>query len=151
MPVRKALVPVDGSEVASKAAKLAARFAAKHGWEAVLLYVLEHPPMPGFAFRSDVKEAALRELRKEGRRILREAGKLFAAADVTVTHKLVEGSAAEMIAAEVETGGYGIIALGSTGLGRGRLGLLLLGSVAEQVIRAVKVPILLVTEATELD
>lgn len=150
MPVRKALVPVDGSEVSIKAARVAAEFAAKHGWEIVLLHVLEPPPMPGFAFPDDVKRKALLDIEEEGRRILEQADEVFKPAGVNVDGKLVEGPVAETIAAEIEAAGCGIVVLGSTGMGRGKLGSILLGSVAEQVIRKVKVPVLLVKADTDL-
>lgn len=151
MPVRRALVPVDGSEVSLKAARLASRFAARHHWEVILLHVVERPPTPSFAFPDGSKEQAVENLREYGHRILSQARTTFNDTGAAVETKLVEGSPAEMIVAEVETGHCGIIVLGSTGLGRGKLGSLLFGSVAEQVIRKVRVPILLVKEDTDID
>lgn len=150
MPIQKALVPVDGSEVSLKAVELAARFAAKHGWEVVLLYVLERPPMPRFAFPDGVKEETLQDMRDDAMEVLSNAQQIFLSKGITATLRLVEGSAAEMILQEVEEGCCQIIVLGSTGLGRGKLGSLLLGSVAEQIIRRVRIPILLVKEDTEI-
>ena len=149
MPIRKALVPVDGSEVSLKAAALAAQFAAKHEWDILLFHVLEHVPMPDFAFPDGVKEKTLRDLREQSRQVLAQAKEVFDTAGVGAKTKLVEGLAAQAIIAEAER--CDIVVLGSTGMGHGSLGSLLLGSVAEDVIRKVKAAILLVKEESTID
>lgn len=151
MAINRALVPVDGSEVSFKAARFAALLAAKQGWEVVVLHVVERQPMPSFAFPDGIMESALENLRNQGRHVLAQAEQVFIEAGVKVDTKLVEGSAPEMIITETNEGCCGIVVLGSTGMGRGRLSSVLFGSVAEQVIRAVKVPVVLVKWDTIVD
>lgn len=151
MPITRALVPVDGSKVALKSCRLAGQLAAKQGWDIILFHVLERPPMPSFAFPDNVQDKEMRELEQDGRRVLAEAEEVFAGTDVKVTGKLIDGSVPEMILQEIEEGCCGIVIIGSTGIGRGRLGALFLGSVAEQVVRRSKVPVLLVREDTLVD
>lgn len=151
MAINRALVPVDGSEVSLKAARFAAQLAVKQGWEVILLHVVERQPMPGFAFPDGIMESALENLRNEGRNVLAQAKQVFIETGVKVDTKLVEGSAPEMIIAETEEGCCGIVVLGSTGMGRGRLSSVLFGSVAEQVVRAVRVPVVLVKWDTIVD
>ncbi|MCL6627979.1 MAG: universal stress protein [Armatimonadetes bacterium] len=151
MPINRALVPVDGSEVSLKAARFAAQLAVKQGWEVVLLHVLEKQPMPSFAFPDGIVESALEDLRNQGKHILAQAKQVFSEAGLKVETRLVEGSAPEMIIAETEEGCCGIVVLGSTGIGRGRLSSVLFGSVAERVIRAVRVPVVLVKWDTVVD
>jgi nucleotide-binding universal stress UspA family protein len=146
--ISKALVPVDGSEVSIKAAKFAAQLAVKQGWEVLLLHVLERQPMPSFAFPDGAMREALKALEDQGRQILAQAAEVFRDSQVKFTTKLVEGSAPEMIIEEVENGCCGIIVLGSTGIGRGRLETILFGSVADKVIRTVKVPVVLIKHDT---
>lgn len=151
MPINRALIPVDGSEVSLKAARFAAQLAVKLGWEVMLLHVVERQPMPSFAFPDGIMEGALENLRDEGRHVLAQAEQVFIEAGVKVETKLVEGSAPEMIIAETEAGRCGVVVIGSTGMGRGRLSSVLFGSVAEQVIRSVKVPVVLVKWDTVVD
>lgn len=146
MPIQRALVPVDGSEVSLEAVRLAAELAPKQGWEVLLLHALEQPPMPGFAFPEDVKEEALRVLSEEGQSILADAEKVLASAEVKIETKIVHGFASDVIVQQVVEAGCGIVIIGSIGVGRGALGHLLIGSVAESVIRGVRVPVLLVRE-----
>lgn len=150
MTIDKAIVPVDGSEVALKAARLASHFAVKHGWEIILLHVVERPPMPSHAFPDNVVEQTLHQLHEYGERLLSDAQQVFRDAGMDAETRLVEGSAPEMILEEIASESCGIVVLGSTGLGRGKLQSLLFGSVAEQVIRKARVPILLVKEDTEI-
>lgn len=146
MPIDKALVPVDGSEVSMEAVRLAAELAPKQGWDVLLLHAVEQPPMPGYAFPKDVKEEALRVLSEEARSVLADAEKALAQIGVKTETKLVHGSASDAIVQQIEESCCGIVIMGSVGIGRGRLGALLLGSVAEQVVHRVRIPVLLVRE-----
>lgn len=151
MSIETALVPVDGSEVSKKAVRLAGALAKKQGWQVLLIHVLERPPMPGFTFPADVREEALKGLVEHGTRVLAEAESELQRAGVSVSTRLVEGSAPEAILHETETGCCGILIIGSTGAGRGKLSSLLFGSVADQVIRHAKIPVLLIKQDTLID
>lgn len=151
MAITKALVPVDGSEVSAKAVRLAGTLAAKQGWEVLLLHVVERPPMPGFTFPADVREDALKGLVEHGTKVLNEAEAELQQSGVNVSTRLVEGSAPEAILHEIEVGCCGILIIGSTGAGRGKLSSLLFGSVADQVVRHAKIPVLLIKQDTAIE
>ncbi len=144
MTIQKVLVPIDGSEESMKAVSLAAELAPRQGWAVIVLHVLERPPLPDFTFPPDVAARAMNELRYYGRRILDDASAILEDANIEVTSELVEGRAPETIIERVDREPCGMVILGSTGLGRGRLSSLIFGSVAEQVIRQVHVPALVV-------
>ncbi|MBP6963483.1 MAG: universal stress protein [Armatimonadetes bacterium] len=146
MPIDKALVPVDGSEVSMEAVRLAAELAPKQGWDVVLLHAIEQPPMPGYAFPKDVREEALRVLAEEAGAVLADAEKPLAEAGVKTETKLVHGSPSDAVVQQIDESCCGIVIMGSIGIGRGKLGALLLGSVAEQVVHRVRIPVLLVRE-----
>ena len=148
MSLGKAIIPIDGSDVALKAAKYAIRFAERQGWEVVLLNVIEPAATTNFAGNAGISVKTNNNHRKEGMAALTEAKELFDGTDIQVKTKLIEGSPAEVIVTEAETGNCEIIIIGSKGLGHGKIQSLFLGSVAEQIIRKSAVPVLLVKENT---
>jgi nucleotide-binding universal stress UspA family protein len=61
---------------------------------------------------------------------------------VTVSHRILSGAAADALVREAEEGGFDLIVMGTQG--RSGLGRLVLGSVAERVLRSATVPVLAV-------
>lgn len=123
---KRILVPYDGSEHSERALAHAIRIAGAMRAEITLLHVL-HPPDLGW-------ESEDRDMLDEARKKAEEAG-------VKATAKRVGGSPREEIAKEAEQG-YDIIVMGSRGLGG--LTHILLGSVAEYVVRHSKYPVMIV-------
>ncbi len=145
MPIERVLIPIDGSEASNKAVRLSGELAPRQGWKVILLHVLERPPVPDFTFPPDVVAQAMNQLRSYGHQILREAEDVLRAAGVDeISRELIEGSAPETIIQRIEEDCCGMVVLGSTGLGRGKLSSLVFGSVAEQVIRRARIPALVV-------
>jgi nucleotide-binding universal stress UspA family protein len=151
MSIKKAIVPIDGSEVALKAAKLTAQFAQKEDWEVLLLHSVDLPHLAELVENMEIREQTIEGLREFGEDALAEAREVFETSNIPVSVKMVEGPAADMILSEAKSGCCGIVVMGSIGLGRGKLESLLFGSVAEHVIRKITIPILLVKEDTILD
>jgi nucleotide-binding universal stress UspA family protein len=136
------IVPVDGSEVAKKAAKKALELAKSNGIDVVAMHVLtiQYLPSPyvypGSVFYQEMHEL----LQKEGQSYLDKIEELGKQMGVTVSKKLVEGHPTEEIIKEAKEDD--LIVMGS----KGRTGLdrLLLGSVAENVVRHARCPVMLV-------
>jgi nucleotide-binding universal stress UspA family protein len=148
MSLNKALVPVDGSYVALKAAKYALLFAEKQGWEIVLLNVIEPASSAEFAGNAGIRIKANGSHQNDGKAVLLKAKEVFEDTDMPVITKLLEGLPSDVIVSEAESGNYEMIIMGSVGLGHGKFQSLFLGSVAEQVIRKVSIPVLLIKENT---
>lgn len=139
------LVPIDGSETAQHALKVAIRLAKEQQSELLIVHVISEISMslPEGGYVPDAQEA----FRESGREILRQAEADARKAGVTVQTKLLEierfgQNAADMIVAEAENQGADLIVIGS----HGRRGVrrLLLGSIAEGVMRIASRPVLLI-------
>jgi nucleotide-binding universal stress UspA family protein len=135
------LVPVDGSEVAEKAAQKALALAKSLDTKVVVMHVIN---IDLYAYQTELvypTEIPLQELfQKEGHAYLDEIVTLGEEMGVTVSEKLVEGHPAEEIIQEAHEDD--LIVMGS----KGRTGLdrLLLGSVAENVARHASCPVMIV-------
>jgi nucleotide-binding universal stress UspA family protein len=136
LPIHTILFPTDFSETAQQAFPLACALARDCGARLVVLYVL--PPPVGhekLEARRDPHEyygelwQALRTLQAPNH-------------DVRVEHRLVEGDATKRILEVAQEMQAGLILMGTHG--RTGLGRLLLGSVAEQVLRRAACPVLTV-------
>ncbi len=148
---RRVLVPLDGSALAERALAHAERIAAQGG-EIVLFQVLEPeavmPPL-GVSEVASVREAerVAREMREASirarqvaERYMEGVKRVVRRADLTVTLRVAEGQPADRI---VEAADDADVVAMST---HGRTGLahLLMGSVAEKVVRHAPVPVLVV-------
>ncbi|HMP72646.1 MAG TPA: universal stress protein [Kiritimatiellia bacterium] len=137
------LVPVDFSNVTENV--LAAAAAAGKGFGAKLVLLFVAAPEPEFIGYdpgpSSVREAVARQYAEEHRR-LQELGAGLEAEGLEVTSLSVQGYAAEKILSEAEKHGAGLIVMGSHG--HGMLRQLLVGSVAEGVIREARCPVMVV-------
>ncbi|HXF67132.1 MAG TPA: universal stress protein [Burkholderiales bacterium] len=138
---RSILVPVDGSAPSRAALAEALRLAKEQGARVRLAYVVEpvrHVVAEGVV---DLTTAA----RREGEMILEQAAQEARAAGVEAQTALVEAAdrrVPEAIVEEAAAAGADLIAMGT----HGRRGIehLLVGSVAEGVVRRSRVPVLLI-------
>jgi nucleotide-binding universal stress UspA family protein len=142
---RRILVAVDGSPASLKGLREAIRLAKDGGSQLVLLNVVNEfyafATLDGFAPGADLVPA----LREGGRRTLEKAKALADKAGVrarTVLRETLGGPAADTIVREARKQRADLVVLGT----HGRRGLrrVVLGSDAEQVVRAAPVPVLLV-------
>jgi len=149
-PFKRILVPTDFSTCSDAALELAARLAADHGAELVVLHVVDHSGLPakavihpdthpeGISVFAYTEEVAQREL----------AGRL-ARLPVDVPRRrarVAHGAPAATILAFSAELAPDLIVMGSHG--RSGLAHLLAGSVAEKVMRACIVPLLAVRESS---
>ncbi len=142
MAIKKILSPVDFSEASAGAARKAEELARSTGAELVLLHVLNEPAFAlaeGNAYAPptllDDYEAAMRDKLSQ----FRES---FAGSSVRVESKIMRGVPHEAIVHLAEKEHADLIVMST----HGRTGLshLLLGSVAERVVRTAKMPVLTV-------
>ena len=142
---QRILVPVDGSATAERALQEAIKLAAGKA-QLRLVYVVEEAyPLDaeGFAF---IDYAALQEaVRKTGERALAQAAEKARKSGVTAQTALLEASGvrvASVIDDDARNWPADLLVIGTHG--RSGLSRLLLGSVAEAVVRGATVPVLLV-------
>jgi nucleotide-binding universal stress UspA family protein len=140
-PIR-ILVPLDGSDTSERALDVAADFAAGVGAELVLCHVVDLTRAAAMSGgEAQLVAGCLEALRDEGRAILNESERRVAGR-AHVSTRIVDGSpvdAVERLAAEIPANYIVLGSHGRTGLTR-----LVLGSVAEGVVRSARVPVMVV-------
>ncbi len=150
VPVRRLVVPLDGSEVSQRALPVAVAIARRQAVPVVLMMSVDVPQVTASAFGlepgaglavpglDDELDTGAREILAAGRATVTGAG----IAPDRVTTEVSRGNAAAAI--EALTGPGDLIVMASRG--RGGIGRLLLGSVAERLTRHARCPVLLVRE-----
>jgi len=132
------LVPTDGSEGIDAVIEHALELAAVHNGTVHGLYVLDTATMSRMPMDTSW-EAVSGMLREEGEQALAQIGEL-SDGDVPVETEMTEGAPSREIVARAESPDVDVIVMGTHG--RGGLDRLLLGSVAERVVRSAPVPVL---------
>jgi nucleotide-binding universal stress UspA family protein len=136
------LVPVDGSPTGRIALEHAIALAKEQKAQLRLLYVVEQmPPWAAAEGQMDITDA----LTESGKAILAEALALARKEGIDSNGAIVDQSAkrvARVIADEAEKWPADLIVMGTHG--RRGIDLLILGSVAEGVVRTAKAPVLLI-------
>lgn len=151
MPVfRSLLVPIDGSDPSNAACALGIRLAADTGASLLFVNVVETDKiiasvMPGQGLADPTP--AIESLRSSGAEMLKDASASASAAGVKAVSELLEGDCIETIVDCAKSHAVDLIVLGSHG--RSGLQRLMLGSVAEGVLRHSSVPVL-VTKAAKV-
>ena len=141
---KKILVPLDGSKPSEAAFAEALRFAGEEGARLTLLFVCES--LQYILLEGPVDLSA--SIRRNGEAILGEAALKARAAGVPADSAVVDAGdrrVAEAIVDEARRSGADLIAIGT----HGRRGIqhLVLGSVAEDVLRRATTPVLLLRGA----
>jgi len=142
--IKRILVPIDFSECSKKALRYALALARQHSATLDLLYVVPTPPYGAGEYgpvdygdlQEELQENAAREL---GRTISEEVGKAAPAGPIIRT-----GAAVREIVDVARTIPADLIVISTHG--RSGLKHVLLGSVAEQVVRHAPCPVLVVRE-----
>lgn len=138
--IRKILCPVDFSEASRNAVRYAHEFAKGMGAELVLLNIVEPRPM---AVDMSLSYVPLEEdLEKAAREDLEEIIRMEKEKGVEVQAEVRIGTPSELILETAEELDVNLVILGSHG--KSGLSRLLMGSVAESVVRKATCPVLIV-------
>ena len=140
-PLERILVAVDGSDPSRRALQLAVRLAKMLGARVTIAHSVVWEPMA-----SGRQRLAMRQLAEEfdniGKSILRKMGDEVAHSGVEVELVLLHGPAGEAVTKLAGAEDYGLVVVGSRG--RGLASRVLLGSVADRIVRTCSRPVLLV-------
>lgn len=138
------LVPIDGSSTSELALKEALKFAQQHNARLELVHVLKD--IWYFDEGSMLNYAELLDsMRSSGKKILAQAQALAQQAGITVETKLLEAGGeriSNVILEEAKRWSAELIIIGTHG--RSGFSRLLLGSIAEGVVRTAHIPVLLI-------
>ena len=135
------LVPTDGSAGVERAIEQAAELAAVHGAELHSVYVLNTANFASLPMETSW-EGVSDMLREDGEEALERVRTILEGYEVPVRTHLIEGSPAREIVDFATEEGCDLIVMGTHG--RGGIDRLLLGSVAERVVRGSPIPVLTV-------
>lgn len=133
------LVPTDGSEYTKAAVRKAIELAKLSGGKVTALYVLDQTILTNMPMDTAVMNV-YNTLEKEGKDAVDFVRDLGAQEGVAVEISIKEGTPVKVILDESPK--YDIIVMGT--LGRTGMSKLLMGSVAERVVRAASCPVLVV-------
>jgi nucleotide-binding universal stress UspA family protein len=142
------LVPTDGSEEGERAVEHAIDLAATHDASLVAVYVVNTAGYAGLPMETSM-EGVDHMLRDEGARALGRVVDLADERGVPVERRLVDGSPSKRIVAVAEEADCDLVVMGTHG--RGGIDRLLLGSVAERVVRESPVPVLTVRVGEDVE
>ncbi|MFQ5897584.1 MAG: universal stress protein [Candidatus Methylomirabilia bacterium] len=140
--IGKILVPLDGSEMSAAILPVVERLAGPFDLSIILFHTVE--PIPRSAIVSEASTAMedmARIRRKDAEEYLSKVATGLDAKGLRVQHAVRIGQAGEVIEEYARQEGIGLIAM--TTHGRSGFGRLFFGSVAEDVLRAATVPVLL--------
>jgi nucleotide-binding universal stress UspA family protein len=141
--MRRLLVPVDMSDNAMRALRHAIELARQHGpIDLVIVHAHDPPEIYGEAslYLSDERARELQKQHSED--ILRPAIEMAKTAGVSFTSEILIGNVPqEIVRCAMEKGCDGIV-MGTRG--KGALGSLLMGSIAQKVVHLAEVPVTLV-------
>jgi nucleotide-binding universal stress UspA family protein len=139
----KLLVPVDGSENATRALKHALRLAKEPGPIELHIVTVHPEPVVYGEIQVYVSKEKMDELqRQRSEDILEPALKAAKAAGVSFTSEILTGDTAASIAKRADELHCDGIVMGTRGMGS--IGNLVLGSVATKVVHLTKLPVTLV-------
>jgi nucleotide-binding universal stress UspA family protein len=146
MAFDRILVPVDYSAHSLKAVGYAAELAQRLGASLDIIHVWDRPTYisDGVMVGHGAEQRSLADMiRDNAKADMKEfMSKVTLATGVTATNRLLSGDPASAILKELEAEKYDLVVIGTHG--RGGLAHLLLGSVAEKLVRHSKVPVLTV-------
>jgi nucleotide-binding universal stress UspA family protein len=142
--VRTILIPTDFSSSSRQALEVATSLAQEHRAKLVIVHVMEPPTIYGEGeLVASFDDSDVEEARQQLEAVVPADGSL------PCEHKLMRGHAAEDILRAAETSGADLIVMGT----HGRTGLthLLMGSVAENIVRKARCPVLTVKQLQTAD
>jgi nucleotide-binding universal stress UspA family protein len=141
--MKEIIIATDGSETSEKAAKVGIETACRSGGRVTAVYVVDVfrlAHLPGYTAFPGLKDKLMELMQKEGREATEYVEKQALKAGVPCQKIVAEGDPSDELLRISE--GADLLIMGS--VGRTGLDKLLLGSVAEKVVRHSTVPVLLV-------
>ena len=149
-PIKKVLLPTDGSEYSLKAAKYCAEIAKKHGSEVTLLHVMPlHLPSVDHPIELHSLDLVVFEvesgdvIKARGKKVMEKTKAIFDELHVPVkTEYFSFGNIPQIIIETAKNENFDLIIMGHKGVGG--LKHVMLGSVAERVCRNAPCPVLIV-------
>lgn len=139
MSFKNILVPTDGSEYTKAAVKKAVELALLAGGKITALYVLDQTVLTNMPMDTAVMNV-YNTLEKEGKAAVDYVRDTATEAGIEVELSIKEGTPVKVILDESPK--YDVIVMGT--LGRTGMSKLLMGSVAERVVRASQCPVMVV-------
>ena len=138
--MKKILVPVDFNPLATAALRHAAQLAAPSGAEIIVVYAdTFDPPAEFTAGQTSTIAAAIEDSRRKTAEELDRYAHEHVPETLAMQTEVREALPVEGILAAIEEHQPDLVVMGTHG--RGRLSRLLFGSVAQNVLRATKVPV----------
>jgi nucleotide-binding universal stress UspA family protein len=144
--IRRILVPHDFSDHSTTALRVASAWARSLGGEVTLLHAVEPVVYPEFYAVDLLPDEMIGRLRARSQDALERAAEQHLEG-IAVHAKVIVGRAGDTIVAEAATENHDLVVMGTRGLSG--LEHLLLGSVAESVLRRCALPLLAVREDPE--
>ncbi|WP_321422127.1 universal stress protein [uncultured Methanobacterium sp.] len=143
--IDKILIPTNGSEYANKAVKHALWLASASGAEIIALNVIDTSSLVALP-EERIRVQTLKLLKEEGNKALVKISDLLETEGdnqkIKLTTFIKEGSPTDVIVKTVEEESIGLITIGTSG--KQGINRFVLGSLAENVVRAVSCPVLVV-------
>ncbi|WP_228546098.1 universal stress protein [Halegenticoccus tardaugens] len=140
------LVPTDGSAEGERAVSHAVDLAEVHGSTVHALYVINTANFAGLPMESSW-EGIDEMLRRDAEKAIAEVARIAEDRGVPIETAVVEGTPSREIVRYAEREGCDLVVMGTHG--RGGIDRLLLGSVAEKVVRGSNVPVMTVRVGPE--
>jgi len=148
---KKIMIATDGSETSMRTAKLAIGLARLAAGGVTAIYVVDIyrlAQLPGYTTLPGFSEKLMGLMFKEGEEATSEIGEMASDAGVPFEKIVAEGNPGEEILRRSRESGTDLLVMGS--IGRTGLEKIMLGSVAEKVVRHSKVPVLIVPGKSDL-
>lgn len=138
---RNIVIATDGSENSQRAISCGVEIAKLSGATVHALYVVDTPSMISETWTAG-KEMVHELIIREGKKVLSKVKKIIEDSGVEVKEALLEGYPSEEIINFAENNNMDLIVMGT--LGKTGLERFLVGSVAENVVRNSKVPVMVI-------
>lgn len=139
------MIATDGSETSMKTAKLAVGMAKRAEGAVTAIYVVDISrlaQLPGYTTLPGISERLMELMFKEGEDAISEIDEMASNAGVPFEKIVAEGNPSEEILRRSSESGTDLLVMGS--IGRTGIEKIMLGSVAEKVVRNSRVPVLIV-------
>jgi nucleotide-binding universal stress UspA family protein len=143
--IKNIMIATDGSDTAKKAAKVGIEIASRSKGSVLAVYVVDIfrlSRIPGYATFPGLKEKLLELMEKEGQEATKEIEDQAKEAGVSFCKLVVRGEPSDELQRISQESSMDLLIMGS--LGRTGLGKIILGNVAQKVVRDSTIPVLLV-------